>query len=228
LVVINESCAKESTGHGSPLPHLVHGGPGRAGGGEEMGGIRGVHHYMQRTAIQGSPTTLTHITNTYLTGSDTKEYKIHPFRKYFEELEIGETLFTHKRTVTEADIVNFAGISGDYFYAHTDETSLEGSIFEKRVAHGYFVISAAAGLFVDPKKGPVLANYGLDSLRFTQPVYVGDTIKVKLTCKRKTEKEDREGQIPQGVVEWAVEVSNQKNEIVAIETVLTLVAKKPQ
>jgi len=228
LVVINESCAKESTGHGSPLPHLVHGGPGRAGGGEEMGGIRGVHHYMQRTAIQGSPTTLTHITNTYLTGSDTKEDKIHPFRKYFEELEIGETLFTHKRTVTEADIVNFAGISGDYFYAHTDETSLEGSIFEKRVAHGYFVISAAAGLFVDPKKGPVLANYGLDSLRFTQPVYVGDTIKVKLTCKRKTEKEDREGQIPQGVVEWAVEVSNQKNEIVAIETVLTLVAKKPQ
>jgi oxepin-CoA hydrolase/3-oxo-5,6-dehydrosuberyl-CoA semialdehyde dehydrogenase len=227
LVVINESCAKESTGHGSPLPHLVHGGPGRAGGGEEMGGIRGVHHYMQRTAIQGSPTTLTHITNTYLTGSDTKEDKIHPFRKYFEELEIGETLFTHKRTVTEADIVNFAGISGDYFYAHTDETSLEGSIFEKRVAHGYFVISAAAGLFVDPKKGPVLANYGLDSLRFTQPVYVGDTIQVKLTCKRKTEKEDREGQIPQGVVEWAVEVSNQKNEIVAIETVLTLVAKKP-
>jgi oxepin-CoA hydrolase/3-oxo-5,6-dehydrosuberyl-CoA semialdehyde dehydrogenase len=226
LVVINESCAKESTGHGSPLPHLVHGGPGRAGGGEEMGGIRGVHHYMQRTALQGSPTTLTHITNTYLTGSDIKEDKIHPFRKYFEELEIGETLFTHKRTVTEADIVNFAGISGDYFYAHTDETSLEGSIFEKRVAHGYFVISAAAGLFVDPKKGPVLANYGLDSLRFTQPVYVGDTIQVKLTCKRKTEKEDREGQIPQGVVEWAVEVSNQKNEIVAIETVLTLVAKK--
>lgn len=226
IVVINEKCSKESTGHGSPLPHLVHGGPGRAGGGEEMGGIRGVHHYMQRTAVQGSPTTLMNITNTYLTGAETKEDLIHPFRKYFQELNIGDTLITHKRTVTEADIVNFAGISGDYFYAHTDETSLEGSIFEKRVAHGYFVVSAAAGLFVDPKKGPVLANYGLDNLRFTLPVYVGDTIQVKLTCKRKTEKEDREGQIPQGVVEWAVEVTNQNKEIVAIETVLTLVAKK--
>ena len=226
ILVINEKSAAESTGHGSPMPHLVHGGPGRAGGGEEMGGIRGVHHYMQRTAIQGSPTTITKITNTFIPGSEIKEDIIHPFRKYWDELEIGETLFTHKRTVTEADIVNFAGISGDYFYAHTDETSLEGSIFERRVAHGYFVISAAAGLFVDPKKGPVLANYGLDTLRFTQPVYVGDTIQVKLTCKNKTKKEDREGQIPQGVVEWYVEVINQRQEVVAIETVLTLVARK--
>ncbi|MBP6649878.1 MAG: phenylacetic acid degradation bifunctional protein PaaZ [Bacteroidia bacterium] len=226
MVIINKNCAAESTGHGSPLAHLVHGGPGRAGGGEEMGGIRGVHHYMQRTALQGSPTTLTKILNTYLPGAETKEDIIHPFRKYFDEILVGDSLLTHRRTVTEADIVNFAGISGDYFYAHTDETSLEGSIFEKRVAHGYFIISAAAGLFVDPKKGPVLANYGLDNLRFTQPVYVGDTIQVKLTCQRKTKKDDREGQIPQGVVEWYVQVTNQRGETVALETVLTLVACK--
>ena len=226
MIVINKNCAAESTGHGSPLPHLVHGGPGRAGGGEEMGGMRGVKHYMQRTALQGSPTTLMHIMNTYLPGAETKEDVIHPFRKYFEEINVGDSLVTHKRTVTEADIVNFAGISGDFFYAHTDETALEGSIFEKRVAHGYFIIAAAAGLFVDPKKGPVLANYGLDNLRFTQPVYVGDTIGVKLTCKTKTKKENREGQIPQGVVEWDVVVSNQRGETVAVETVLTLVASK--
>ncbi|MBK8413559.1 MAG: phenylacetic acid degradation bifunctional protein PaaZ [Bacteroidetes bacterium] len=226
LMVVNEASAAESTGHGSPLGHLVHGGPGRAGGGEEMGGIRGVKHYMQRTAVQGSPTTLTSICKEFMRGSEVKEDVIHPFRKYFEEIQIGDTLFTHRRTVTEADIVNFAGISVDFFYAHTDETSLEGSVFEKRVAHGYFIISAAAGLFVDPKKGPVLANYGLDSLRFTQPVYVGDTISVRLTCKRKTKKEKREGQIPQGVVEWDVEVKNQKGETVATETVLTLVERK--
>lgn len=227
MMIVNKDCAAESTGHGSPLAHLVHGGPGRAGGGEEMGGIRGVYHYMQRTALQGSPTTLSKILNTYIPGAETKEDIIHPFRKYFEEIQIGDTLITHRRTITEADIVNFAGISGDYFYAHTDETSLEGSIFEKRVAHGYFIISAAAGLFVDPKKGPVLANYGLDNLRFTLPVYVGDTIQVQITCQRKTKKEDREGQIPQGVVEWYVTVTNQKHEVVAIETVLTLVASKP-
>ncbi len=226
MLVINRHCAQESTGHGSPLAHLVHGGPGRAGGGEEMGGVRGVHHYMQRTALQGSPTTLTHILNQYLPGADIQEDVVHPFRKYFEEIKVGDTLMTHKRTVTEADIVNFAGISGDYFYAHTDETSLEGSIFERRVAHGYFLISAAAGLFVDPKKGPVLANYGLDNLRFVQPVYVGDTIQVQLTCMRKTMKDRRADQQPQGVVEWYVEVKNQRGEKVAIETVLTLVACK--
>ncbi len=226
MVIINRECAAESTGHGSPLAHLVHGGPGRAGGGEEMGGIRGVYHYMQRTALQGSPTTLTKILNTYLPGAAIKEDIVHPFRKYFEEIQVGDTLITHKRTITEADVVNFAGISGDHFYAHMDETSLEGSIFERRVAHGYFIISAAAGLFVDPKKGPVLANYGLDNLRFTQPVYPGDTIQVKLTCQRKTKKDLREGQIPQGVVEWYVQVLNHRNEIVALETVLTLVACK--
>jgi oxepin-CoA hydrolase/3-oxo-5,6-dehydrosuberyl-CoA semialdehyde dehydrogenase len=169
---------------------------------------------------------LTKVCNEFIRGADVKEDVIHPFRKYFEELQIGDALYTHKRTVTEADIVNFAGISGDYFYAHTDETSLEGSVFERRVAHGYFVISAAAGLFVDPKKGPVLANYCLDNLRFTQPVYVGDTIAVRLTCKRKTKKENREAQIPQGVVEWDVEVRNQRDEIVANETVLTLVQRR--
>jgi oxepin-CoA hydrolase / 3-oxo-5,6-dehydrosuberyl-CoA semialdehyde dehydrogenase len=228
MMVMNGAASGESTGHGSPLGHLVHGGPGRAGGGEEMGGIRGVKHYMQRTAVQGSPTMLTKICDEYIRGAEVKEDVIHPFKKYFEEIQIGDTLYTHRRTVTEADIVNFAGISGDYFYAHTDETSLEGSVFEKRVAHGYFVISAAAGLFVDPKKGPVLANYGLDNLRFTQPVYVGDTISVRLTCKRKTKKENREGQIPQGVVEWDVEVKNQRGETVATETVLTLVQRKEE
>jgi oxepin-CoA hydrolase/3-oxo-5,6-dehydrosuberyl-CoA semialdehyde dehydrogenase len=228
IMIMNGAASAESTGHGSPLGHLVHGGPGRAGGGEEMGGIRGVKHYMQRTAIQGSPTMLTQICDEYIRGAEVKEDVIHPFRKYFEEIQIGDTLYTHKRTVTEADIVNFAGISGDFFYAHTDETSLEGSVFEKRVAHGYFIISAAAGLFVDPKKGPVLANYGLDNLRFTQPVYVGDTISVRLTCKRKTKKENREGQIPQGVVEWDVEVKNQRGETVATETVLTLVQRKEE
>ncbi len=227
IMIINAACAAESTGHGSPLAHLVHGGPGRAGGGEEMGGVRAVKHYMQRTALQGSPTTLMHVGGEYIAGAHKTELTVHPFRKYFEEINVGETLFTHKRSITEADIVNFAGISGDFFFAHTDTTSFEDSIFEGRVAHGYFIISAAAGLFVDPKKGPVLANYGLDNLRFTQPVYVGDTIRVELTCKRKVMKEDREDQIPQGVVEWHVEVYNQRDELVALETVLTLVRKIP-
>jgi len=223
LMLVNRHSAKESTGHGSPLPHLVHGGPGRAGGGEEMGGIRGVMHYMQRTAVQGSPTTLTAVTREYHTGAQPKHDRIHPFRKYFEELEIGEQYVTARRTVTEADIVNFAGISGDFFYAHMDDIAAKESIFERRVAHGYFVLSAAAGLFVDPAPGPVLANYGLESLRFTTPVYAGDTIQVKLTCKQKTAKEDREGQVPQGVVAWDVEVRNQKDELCATYTILTLV-----
>jgi oxepin-CoA hydrolase / 3-oxo-5,6-dehydrosuberyl-CoA semialdehyde dehydrogenase len=225
LMLVNRQSAKESTGHGSPLPHLVHGGPGRAGGGEEMGGIRGVLHYMQRTAVQGSPTTLMHVTSEYVAGAEGKTDRIHPFRKHFEELEIGETLLTHRRTVSEADIVNFAGISGDFFYAHMDDIAAKDSLFERRVAHGYFVLSAAAGLFVDPAPGPVLANYGLEGLRFTQPVYVGDTIQVKLTCKQKTAKEDREGQVPQGVVAWDVEVRNQDAELCATYTILTLVRR---
>ena len=226
LMLVNRQSAKESTGHGSPLPHLVHGGPGRAGGGEEMGGVRGVLHYMQRTALQGSPTTLSRVVHQYIAGAAQKTDRVHPFRKYFDELEVGETLVTHRRTVTEADIVNFAGISGDFFYAHMDDIAAKDSIFERRVAHGYFVLSAAAGLFVDPAPGPVLANYGLENLRFVKPVYVGDTIQARLTCKQKTAKEDREDQIPQGVVAWDVEVRNQNDESVAVYTILTLVKRK--
>ena len=226
LMLVNRHSAKESTGHGSPLPHLVHGGPGRAGGGEEMGGIRGVLHYMQRTAIQGSPQTVAAVTREWSKGATELRDRVHPFRKYFEELEIGETLVTHRRTVTESDVVNFAGISGDFFYAHMDDIAARESLFEKRVAHGYFVLSAAAGLFVDPAPGPVLANYGLEGLRFVKPVYIGDTIQARLTCKQKTAKEDREGQIPQGVVHWDVEVTNQNAEPVAVYTILTLVRRQ--
>ena len=225
LYVLNRHGAKESTGHGSPLPHLVHGGPGRAGGGEEMGGVRGVLHYMQRTAVQGSPTTLMHITNEYIPGAAQGGDRVHPFRKYFEELQIGETLTTHRRTVTETDVVNFAAISGDHFYAHTDEIAAKESIFGRRVAHGYFVLSAAAGLFVDPAPGPVLANYGMESLRFVKPVYAGDTIHVKLTCKSKTVKETPPDGVPQGVVAWDVSVYNQDGDAVAIYTILTLVKR---
>ena len=225
LMLVNRHSAKESTGHGSPLPHLVHGGPGRAGGGEEMGGVRGVLHYMQRTAIQGSPETVAAVTREWSKGATERGDRIHPFRKYFEELEIGETLITHRRTVTESDVVSFAGISGDFFYAHMDDIAARDSLFEKRVAHGYFVLSAAAGLFVDPAPGPVLANYGLEALRFVKPVYIGDTIRARLTCKQKTAKEDRDGQIPQGVVHWDVEVSNQDEEPVAVYTILTLVKR---
>ena len=226
LMLVNRYSAKESTGHGSPMPHLVHGGPGRAGGGEEMGGVRGVLHYMQRTAIQGSPQTVASVTREWSRGATELKDRVHPFRKYFEELEIGETLLTHRRTVTESDVVNFAGISGVFFYAHMDDIAAKESLFERRVAHGYFVLSAAAGLFVDPAPGPVLANYGLEGLRFVKPVYIGDTIQARLTCKQKTVKEDREGQIPQGVVHWDVEVTNQEAEPVAVYTILTLVRQK--
>ncbi len=226
LMIVDRTSAKESTGHGSPLPHLIHGGPGRAGGGEEMGGVRGVLHYMQRTALQGSPTVLTKVTKEWLPKARETADTVHPFRKYFEELEIGETLHTHGRTITENDIVDFAGISGDFFYAHMDDAAAKESIFGRRVAHGYFVLSAAAGLFVDPAPGPVLANYGLESLRFVKPVFVGDTIQVRLTCKQKTAKEDREGQVPQGVVAWDVEVTNQAAEPVAVYTILTLVRRR--
>lgn len=227
ILVLNRHCAKESTGHGSPLPMLVHGGPGRAGGGEEMGGVRGVKHYMQRVAVQGSPTTLTAITGTYQQHADTQQDGVHPFRKHFEELKIGDTLVTHKRTVTDADIVNFANVSWDHFYAHTDHTSLEGTLFEKPVAHGYFILSAAAGLFVDPAKGPVLLNYGLEECRFLKPVYAGSTIGVKLTCKEKIAQEQKEpGDIPKGIVKWLVEVTDETGELVALATILTMVKRK--
>ena len=227
ILVFNAECAKESTGHGSPMPMLVHGGPGRAGGGEEMGGKRGVMHYLQRTAIQGSPTTLTKITNQYQYGAKQKITDVHPFRKYFEELEIGETLITEKHTVTLDDIENFADLSGDKFYAHMDENSLEGTIFTGRVAHGYFILSRAAGLFVDPPKGPVLLNYGLDECRFIKPVYPGAIIGVKFTCKEKVDQEKKTPEdIAKGIVKWLVDVYDETGESVAIATILTMVKKK--
>jgi oxepin-CoA hydrolase/3-oxo-5,6-dehydrosuberyl-CoA semialdehyde dehydrogenase len=229
IMVLNRDCAKESTGHGSPLPMLIHGGPGRAGGGEEMGGMRGVMHYLQRTAVQGSPTTLTAITNVYQQGGAQRETEVHPFRKHFEDLEIGDTLVTAKHTVTEADITNFANVSGDHFYAHMDATSLEGTIFEGRVAHGYYILSKAAGMFVDAKKGPVLLNYGIDECRFTKPVYPGTTIGVKLTVKEKTDTEKRdETDIAKGIVRWLVDVYDQTGETVAVATILTMVKKRNQ
>ncbi len=229
ILILNRDCAKESTGHGSPMPLLVHGGPGRAGGGEEMGGIRGVKHYMQRTAVQGHPSMITAVTNVFQVGARQTEKPVHVFRKHFEELEIGETVFTHKHTVTGADIVNFANVSGDNFYAHMDATSLEGTIFERRVAHGYFVLSKAAGLFVDPKKGPVLLNYGIEDCRFTKPVYPGMTIGVKLTVKEKTDQEKRdEEDIAKGIVKFLVDVYDETGETVAIATILTMVRKLDQ
>jgi oxepin-CoA hydrolase/3-oxo-5,6-dehydrosuberyl-CoA semialdehyde dehydrogenase len=227
MLVINRDCAAESTGHGSPLAGLIHGGPGRAGGGEELGGARAIKHYMQRTALQGSPTTLSAITEEYLPGAEKHEDVIHPFRKYFEELQVGDTLNTHRRTVTEADIVNFGCLSGDHFYAHFDEIAAKDSFFEKRVAHGYFVLSAAAGLFVDPRQGPVIANYGIDNLRFIEPVGIGDTISVSVTCKRKIKKAKKpDDKYATGVVVWNVEVSNQNDELVALYDILTLVERK--
>jgi len=229
ILVLNADCAKESTGHGSPMPLLVHGGPGRAGGGEEMGGKRGVMHYLQRTAIQGSPTTLTRITNVYQQGGKQHETDVHPFKKHFEELEIGETLVTAKHTVSETDITNFANVSGDNFYAHMDATSLEGTIFTGRVAHGYFILSKAAGLFVDAKKGPVLLNYGIDECRFTKPVYPGMTIGVKLTVKEKVAQEKKTPEdIAKGIVKWLVDVYDETGETVAIATILTMVRMKHQ
>ena len=228
ILVLNNECAKESTGHGSPLPLLVHGGPGRAGGGEEMGGVRGVKHYMQRVAVQGSPTSITAITNVYQPNAKGCEDTVHPFRKYFEEIQIGDQLITGKRTITESDIINFANLSWDHFYAHVDATSLEGTLFEKPVAHGYLILSAAAGLFVENSlKCPVLLNYGIDELRFTKPVYAGNTIQVRFTCKEKIPQDLKdENDIPKGIVKWYVEVMNDTNEQVAVATILTMVAKK--
>lgn len=226
ILVITEECVKTSTGHGSPLPNLIHGGPGRAGGGEELGGARAVYHYLQKTAIQGSPEVVTQVSGQWLPGAKERGDRVHPFRKFFEELEIGETYHTARRTITEADVVNFAGISGDFFYAHMDDIAAKESFFERRVAHGYFVLSAAAGLFVDPAPGPVLANYGLDNLRFVEPVYPGDTIRVRLTCEQKIKKSPKPDERPQGVVHWHVDIFNQEDALVATYTILTLVALK--
>ena len=225
--ILERESAVESTGHGSPLPQLKHGGPGRAGGGEELGGIRAVRHFLQRAAVQGSPTMLAAVTGEYVRGAAVRESELHPFRKYFEDLQMGDSLLTHRRTVSEADIVAFGGVSGDFFYMHFDEIAAKDSQFGKRIAHGYFVLSAAAGLFVSPAPGPVLANYGLDNLRFITPVAIGDTIRARLTCKRKVDRNrtDERG-VGQGVVAWDVQVTNQNEELVASYDILTLVMKR--
>ena len=237
ILVLNDTCAKESTGHGSPLPLLVHGGPGRAGGGEEMGGLRGVKHYMQRTAIQGSPTMITAITDVYQPNATGQTSDKHPFQKYFEELQIGDQLITEKRVITSDDINRFADISGDHFYAHLIDTDFNGTMFEQQVAHGYFIMSAAAGLFVDSyQKNPVLLNYGIDELRFTKPVYPGASIYIRFTCKEKTAQETKEpnpdvpmtrgANIPKGIVKWLVEMFDETDEMVGIATILTMVEMK--
>ena len=225
--ILDRDSAAESTGHGSPLPGLKHGGPGRAGGGEELGGVRAVKHLLQRAAVQGSPTMLAAVSGEYVRGAAVHEGDVHPFRKWFDDLAVGDSLLTHRRTVSEADIVNFGGVSGDYFYMHFDEVAAKTSPFGKRIAHGYFVLSAAAGLFVSPAQGPVLANYGLDTLRFVKPVGIGDTIQARLTCKRKIDKPARKDQPAQGVVAWDVQVTNQDGELVASYDILTLVLKRP-
>ena len=237
ILVLNNECAKENTGHGSPLPLLVHGGPGRAGGGEEMGGIRGVKHYLQRTAIQGSPTTLTEVTRVYQPHAKGKDGGKHPFKKYFEELEIGEQIITAKRVITSEDIDRFADLSGDHFYAHIKTTDFSGTMFEKQVAHGYFIMSVAAGLFVDSyEKNPVLLNYGIDELRFTKPVYPGAEIHIRFTCKEKLPNDKRIVEKPEdfkrgddidkGIVKWLVEMIDETGEVTGIATILTMVAKK--
>ena len=239
ILVLNNECAKESTGHGSPLPLLVHGGPGRAGGGEEMGGLRGVKHYLQRTALQGSPTTITAITNVYQPNARGKAPGKHPFKKYFEELEIGDQIITEKRVITAEDINKFADLSGDHFYAHIETTDFSGTMFEQQVAHGYFIMSLAAGLFVDGyEKNPVLLNYGIDELRFTKPVYPGAEVYIRFTCKEKLPNDKRVIEKPEdfkrgddiekGIVKWLVEFFDETNEITGVATILTMVAKKNQ
>jgi oxepin-CoA hydrolase / 3-oxo-5,6-dehydrosuberyl-CoA semialdehyde dehydrogenase len=237
ILVLNAACAKESTGHGSPLPSLVHGGPGRAGGGEEMGGLRGVKHYMQRTAIQGSPDMITAITNVYQTHATGNIEDKHPFKKYFEEIKIGDQLISKKRLITPEDIDAFATLSGDHFYAHKRETDFTGTMFTEQVAHGYFIMSAAAGLFVDCfEKNPVLLNYGIDELRFTKPVYAGNSIYIRFSCKEKIPQELKDvnpdvafvhGQdIPKGIVKWLVEIFDDADEAVGVGTILTMVEMK--
>jgi oxepin-CoA hydrolase / 3-oxo-5,6-dehydrosuberyl-CoA semialdehyde dehydrogenase len=227
ILVLNAQCAKESTGHGSPLPLLVHGGPGRAGGGEEMGGLRGIRHYMQRVAIQGSPDMITAITQQYQPNATGINGGAHPFTKYFEELQIGEQILTEKRLITPEDIDAFANLSGDHFYAHLRETDFTDTMFEGQVAHGYLLMSAAAGLFVDSyRKNPVLLNYGIDELRFTKPMYPGNSMQVRFTCKEKTAQEQREPtDIPRGIVKWYVEILDDEGEIAGVATILTMVKK---
>ncbi|MCC6307383.1 MAG: phenylacetic acid degradation bifunctional protein PaaZ, partial [Chitinophagaceae bacterium] len=237
ILILNNECAKENTGHGSPLPLLVHGGPGRAGGGEEMGGIRGVKHYLQRTALQGSPTTITEITNVFQQNAKGKDPGKHPFKKYFEELQIGDQIVTDKRVITADNIDRFADLSGDHFYAHIKTTDFTGTMFEQQVAHGYFIMSIAAGLFVDSyEKNPVLLNYGIDELRFTKPVYPGAEIHIRFTCKEKLPNDKRIIEKPEdfkrgddidkGIVKWLVEMIDETNEITGVATILTMVQRR--
>lgn len=214
----NRDSMKESTGHGSPLPHMVHGGPGRAGGGEEMGGVRGVMHYMQRTAIQGSPDILTAVGEKWVPGATEIAGPAHPFTRKYGELAIGETLYSPSRQVTLDDIELFANFTGDTFYAHMDDAAAQRNpFFPGRVAHGYLLLSFAAGLFVEPNEGPVLANTGLDNLRFMKPVQAGDSIKVRLTVKKKTQRTDEYGE-----VRWHVTLTSQDDELVAEYELLTM------
>ena len=238
ILVLNADCAKESTGHGSPLPQLIHGGPGRAGGGEEMGGMRGIKHYMQRVAVQGSPTTITAITEVYQQNATGIPAIVHPFKKHYEELIVGEQIVTEKRVITSEDIDRFADLSGDHFYAHIKETDFSGTMFEQQVAHGYFIMSVAAGLFVDRyEKNPVLLNYGIDELRFTKPVYPGAEIYIRFTCKEKipvdkrvVEKQvdfKRGDDIEKGIVKWMVEIlDGTEDPVVGVATILTMVKRK--
>ncbi|WP_134679162.1 phenylacetic acid degradation bifunctional protein PaaZ [Paracoccus ravus] len=221
VMIGNRASAKTSTGHGSPLAALVHGGPGRAGGGEEMGGMRGVKHYMQRTAVQGVPRLLSAVTGRWIEGAPAQQ-GVHPFRKSLAELSIGDQLVTATRTITREDVEHFAHFTGDTFYAHMDEVAAKANpFFDDRVAHGYLIASFAAGLFVEPNPGPVLANYGVDNLRFLTPVYFGDTLQVRLTCKEINPRANAE----HGEVRWDCQVSNQNGAVVAQYDVLTMVAK---
>ena len=218
LVLIDRDCGKEQTGHGSPMPHMVHGGPGRAGGGEELGGMRGVYHYMQRTALQGSPAMLSRVTQSWIKGAPAIQKDQHPFRYHFDDLEIGQTFVSKERTITLEDIEHFAHFTGDTFYAHmSEEATKDHPFFPGRVAHGYLLLSFAAGLFVDPDPGPVLANYGLDSLRFIKPVQPGESVKVRLTTKAKSPRNEQYGE-----VRWDVEIMTGKGETVASYELLTM------
>jgi oxepin-CoA hydrolase/3-oxo-5,6-dehydrosuberyl-CoA semialdehyde dehydrogenase len=236
ILVLNKDCAKESTGHGSPMPLLTHGGPGRAGGGEEMGGKRGILHYLQRTAIQGHPTTITQITQQFQVGAKGILSDVHPFKKHYEELVVGDQLITDSRLITSEDIDKFAALSGDNFYAHKRETNFEGTMFEEQVAHGYLIMSISAGLFVDSYEiNPVLLNYGIDELRFTKPVYPGAKIHIRFTCKEKMDtdvtvkEDDPRTKIQRGIVKWLVEMLDDTDEpLVGIATILTMVKKIDQ
>lgn len=228
ILILNEACARESTGHGSPMPLLIHGGPGRAGGGEEMGGMRGVLHYLQRTAIQGSPSMISAITHVHQQGAEGRVDGVHPFQKTYDDLRIGDQLVTEKRLITSEDIDRFADLSGDHFYAHLKDTNFEGTMFTHQVAHGYFLISVAAGLFVDSyTMNPVLLNYGIDELRFTKPVYPGTNVYVRFTCKEKVPTDKRnEEDIDKGIVKWLVEIFDDSEEpLVGVATILTMVKK---